>query len=72
VLVVQHSRRLSANPDVMNAVNVFARSAEPAEVTRFSEAVQSYSDERQGPVGGVVAQMFGYGPVPNIASAPSA
>jgi hypothetical protein len=72
VLVVQHSPRLSANPDVMNAVNAFARSAEPAEVTRFSEAVQSYSDERQGPVGGVVAQMFGYGPVPNIASAPSA
>src|SRR5262249_19585209 len=40
VLVVQHSPRLSANADVMNAVNAFAQAPESAEVTRFSEAVQ--------------------------------
>jgi hypothetical protein len=50
--------------------DAFAAAALPAELTAFTEAVQAYEDERQGPVRSVVADVFGYDAVPTVAVPP--
>jgi len=72
VLVVRASPRVSADKDVTAKVDAYAQAAEPAALTRFVTAARAYADEREGAVGGIVAEMFGYDPVPTVATPRSA
>ena len=70
VLVVRASPRVSADPKVTGPVDSYANAAPPAELTAFANAAKAYADEREGPVHGLVAQMFGYDAVPSVAVPP--
>jgi hypothetical protein len=76
VNVVRSSPRLSADPNVTGPVDAYAtaaaNAAPPAELAAFADAVRAYEQERQGPVRGVVADVFGYEAVPTLAVTPAA
>jgi hypothetical protein len=74
VTVVRSSPRLSADANVTGPIDAYANAAAapPAELAAFAEAVRAYEQERQGPVRGVVADVFGYEAVPTLAVPPSA
>ena len=72
VVVVHASPRVSADPKVTGPVDAYANAAQPAELTAFAAAAKTYADEREGPVHGLVAQMFGYDAVPSVAVPPPA
>ena len=70
VVLVTNSPTLAGDPAVKGPTDAFATAALPAELTAFTNAVQAYQDERQGPVKGVVADVFGFDAMPTVAIPP--
>jgi hypothetical protein len=68
---VRASPRLSADPAVIAAFDAFAATL-PEPVASFQAAVRAYADERDGTLRRVVADTFGYDPIPVLDVRPTA
>jgi hypothetical protein len=65
--VLNASVRLGQTPDVAEARTAFDQTAVPAElVTTYNEAVRKYQRTRESTTRRLVAQVFGYGPIPTF------
>ncbi len=65
--VLNASVRLSQTPPVAEARTAFDQTAAPAElVAAYNEAVRKYQRTRESTARRLVAQVFGYGPIPTF------
>jgi hypothetical protein len=63
---VRASPRLSADAELVAALDLFAAGVPPEPVRAFDDAVRAYAQERSGTLRGLVADVFGYDAVPAL------